>query len=141
MANHWEYSGDVNLECGGFFWQESGDLDYVYCVDVTPCSDGGGPDNLFNIRKGSIYLPKDEAKLKSALDCCGYDLETATRRDIVDASMAYHGMEDDINIIVRIGKPDEFSGSSSGWNPEPDVILRSNAKLKNYVSREFLSED
>ena len=40
----WNYSGDMSLEHGGFFWREDGSEDYVLAVEVTPCSDAGWSD-------------------------------------------------------------------------------------------------
>jgi hypothetical protein len=138
MTNHrWNYCGDVDLRYGGFFWKEDGAKDYVLCVDVIPCSDGGGADNRFVIEYGSIYLPIDDAaKLKSALDTIGATIETATRVDIVYAFKAYHGIDDRESRCVQIGKAEDVE--RNGWNPEPDYVLRSDAKLKNFVKREFL---
>ena len=136
----WKYFGDVNLEYGGLFWQWDGGPDYVNAIDVTPCGDAGGPDNLFHIAKGSIYLPLDVDRRNSALNCIGYSARPAPLCVLVDAFHAYHGIDGDVynaETIVRVGKPEECS--ASGWAPKPDVVLRRNASLKKYVEREFLS--
>jgi hypothetical protein len=139
MTKHrWNYLGDTDLRYGGYFWKEDDAEDYVLCVDVIPCSDAGGADNKFVIEWGNIYLPIDDAaKLKSALASCGLTPETATRADIVDAFKFYHGLDDRMSRCVQIGKAEDEN--PNGWNPETDIQLRSNAKLKNFVKREFLS--
>lgn len=134
----WNYLGDINLEHGGFFWREDGAEDYVLAVVVTPCSDAGGADNLFHIEEGSIYIPSDPKRLQSALDVIGVPLADANRRDIVEALRAYGGIERDNENVVRIGPEEEQWSRGGGWNPEPDTILRGNAKLANYVRREYL---
>lgn len=132
----WNYSGDVNLEYGGFFWKEDGQEDYVLAVRVTPCSDAGGPDNLFCIEIGSIYLPNDERR-KAALACIGSgDNDAPTRAELAYAFLAYCGMDIDETWVVRIGRAEECS--AAGWNPEPDIVLRGNARLDRFVKREFL---
>lgn len=131
----WHYLGDIDIRHGGFYWQESGYDDHVYCVRVTPCSDAGGPDNLWHIESGSIYIPQDKP---APLDIIGVEPDKATRFDIAYAWFAYRGMDTDSQTFVRIGKQDEYAGPN-GWNPEPDVVLRGNAKLRNYVRREFLA--
>lgn len=152
QRNPWNYSGDINIEHGGMFWREDGAEDYVLAVRVTPCSDAGGPNNLYDIETGSIYLPPEPAKVASAVSCVGYtinangDLETGRevlkkgsreyRWLIVEAFCAYAGIDRDIETVVRIGPKEDVA--FYGWNPEPDTILRSNAKLANYVRREFL---
>ncbi len=151
MGKRWNYSGDLNLKHGGFYWRESGHTDHVYAVKVTPCSDAGGPDNLFHIEAGSIYMPQEPGKVASALSCCGYSLDargrlldgcggvlTGKRKRwmMVDAWNAYHGLDQDAEYVVRIGPAEETL--RDGWSPEPDTILRSNAKLSNYVRREHL---
>ncbi len=140
MAKHrWNYNGDVNLREGGFFWREDDSDNYVLAVRVTPCRDAGGPCNLFDIESGSIYLPLEPAKRKSALDVCGYDLETATRSQFVDAFMAYHGIDGGDETVIRIGPPDPFFNDRGGaWNPKPDTILRANRSLERYVHDNFL---
>jgi hypothetical protein len=112
--------------------------DYVILVRVTPCSDAGGPSNLYAVEIGSIYLPEDADKRKRALDCCGWinDADKATRGQLVEAMMAYHGQEIDRTTVIRIGKPED--GRNDGWNPAPDVVLRSNASLERYVRNNFL---
>lgn len=138
MAKRWNYCGDINLECGGFFWQESGYADYVYAVSVTPCSEAGGPDNKFLIEVGSIFISEDDKRINSALDCIGMMREDATRADIVYAVNAYAGLDGPNQYVVQIGKDDE-NEYNNGWNPDTDYVLRGNTKLKNYVKREFLS--
>jgi hypothetical protein len=140
MAKRWHYSGDINLEYGGYFWKEDGADDYVLAVRVTPCADAGGPSNMFWIEPGSIYLPADAEKRKRALDCCGWiSTDKPTRAMLVDAFLAYNGIDKDCygQTTVSIGKPE--SGRSE-WNDKivPDVQLRGNASLKNYVRKEFL---
>jgi hypothetical protein len=141
MAKRWHYSGDINLEHGGYFWKEDGADDYVLAVRVTPCNDAGGLDNMYWVEQGSIYLPNDSEKRKRALDCCGWiNTDKPSRAMLIDAFLAYQGMEPDCvagTTIVSIGKPEE---GRSGWNDRtvPDVQLRRNATLRNYVRREFL---
>lgn len=167
LSRAWNYSGDINLECGGFFWQFDGperfpECDYVRVVRVTPCSDAGGPDNLFHVESGSLYMPRDT--YGRALETCGYSLETnlesgalmiddcmGVSHDIdsehgaallVDAFNGYSGPDRDAlggETVVRIGRPDPYFDDTCGaWNPDPDIILRGNASLARYIAREFL---
>lgn len=141
MTKHkWNFNGDVNLEYGGFFWREDGADDYVCAVCVTPCVNGGGPDNLFHIEQGSLYMPADPAKRKSALSTCGYENEpNPSRSMLVDAFMAYGGIERATfngEQVVQIGKKQELE--REGWNPEPDHVLRGNASLEKFVKANFL---
>jgi len=134
----WHYNGDVNLREGGFYWREDGADDYVLAVRITPCSDAGGPDNLFYIEDGNIFIGEDEKRIAAALECCGIDRDAATRWQIVDSMMLYAGLDDSTPTVVRIGREDG-DASANSWNPAPDVILRGNAKLRRYVEREFLA--
>ena len=163
----WRYSGDMDIREGGFFWRPSSrdpfpQADYVDAVRVTPCSDAGGPDNVYLIESGSIYIPRD--KYESALECCGYDLMTGPRGALmiqggtgesvhvdspqgramlVDAFLAYHGVERESwngEHYVQIGPRDSFyEEGRGGWNPRPDKVVRANTSLERYVRREFLS--
>lgn len=132
----WHYMGDRDLECGGFYWREDGAEDYVIAVQVTPCSDAGGPDNLFYVEEGPIYLNPDKAA--DVLSVIGMTPEEATRADIVYATLAYSGIERDSEAVVRIGKDQSDYCRGGGWNPEPTDILRGNASLRRWVQREFL---
>lgn len=140
-AHKWNYNGDINLRYGGFWWKEDDADDYVLAVRVTPCSDAGGPDNLYHIEQGSIYMPIDAAKRHSALQACGYEKEeTPSRSMLVDAFIAYHGIERDAfngETVIQIGKHKEDT-KREGWSPEPDVILRGNASLERYIRENFL---
>lgn len=161
MAHRWNYSGDMNLTEGGFYWREDDADDYVLAVDVTPCADAGGPSNLFHIESGSIFLPVDDlVRLRDALSCCGWDVDDAGnivgngadaarkgsrewRWRVVEACKAYHGLDRGVwggCTVVQIGPAEEDAWTrGGGWSPEPDVVLRGNAKLENYVRREFLA--
>lgn len=135
----WNYNGDIGLEYGGFYWREDGADDYVLAVRVTPCSDAGGPDNLFHIESGSIYIGTDPKRRASALDCIGQTPDDSTREDVVYALMAYGGIERDWEQVIRIGKDESDYCGSNGWNPEPDTGLRKGTDLRKYVERNCLS--
>jgi hypothetical protein len=137
MPKGWKYSGDMDLECGGFYWKDEGDSDFVIAVDIIPCSDAGGPDNLFYVEKGTIYFHPD--KYAEYLSTIGMEVEEATRDDLINAAKAYGGIERDSETVIRIGKDQSEDVRAGGWNPEPDTILRSDASLRKYVEREFLN--
>jgi hypothetical protein len=142
MPHEWQYSGDMHREEGGLYWREDGSDDYVRAVRITPCSDAGGPDNLFVIEQGSIYLPEDETRRNSALATIGWFDESDPdpahyRRCLVDAFLAYHGMENDVwngSIVLRIGRAQE----SRGWSPEADIVKPHNLNLQRFVEGEYL---
>lgn len=157
MSHRWHYVGDMDLENGGYFWREDDAADYVCVVDVTACADAGGPSNLFHIETGTIFMPTDREEISIVLKCSDHKLadngdlvstdgKTVAKgsfrwRSIVaEASRAYHGLQPDAwgaATVVQIGK-DEGPFVRGGWSPNPDVILRGNAKLENYVRRECL---
>lgn len=130
----WNYEGDRNLYCGGFYWREDGADDYVLAVVVTPCSDAGGPDNLYFIESGNIYIGDNVTRIDSALDCIGAK-RPPTRRETVYAMNAYAGLDDRTPTVIRIGREEPGDWQ---WNPEPDIVLHGNAKLRRYVEREML---
>jgi hypothetical protein len=132
----WKYSGDVNIEHGGLFWREDGADDYVLAVCVSPCSDAGGPTNMFWIEVGSIYMPTDPDKRKRALDCIGASSDNPTRDELVHAFHAYSGIDADDRRTVQIGKPERGSHEWGGF--EVTDQLRGNTSLARFVRREFL---
>lgn len=164
----WEYTGDMNLEYGGLYWRPGTrdtfpEMDYVEAVEVLPVSDMGGPDNVYIITTGSIYLGEDNRD--SALSCCGYSwaedenglgyvLDTmggaypVNRRMgltmLVDAYKAYHGMDADAmngETVIRIGSevdPDDISNGGDAWEGRVSRVYRANRKLERIVREEFL---
>jgi hypothetical protein len=143
-SRRWNYYGDINLEYGGTFWREDGSDDYVRAVRVTPCSEAGGPSNLFHIEDGSIFLwnPGDKRR-ESALECCGYTLAKLAamsprdaRRALVESVLGYAGLDGPENRAVQVGAKLDECGAG-GWNPGADYILRANASLRRFVRSQF----
>lgn len=136
------YSGDVNIEHGGYFyslkdWRNG----FISVVLVTPCSEASGPDNCFWVQRLTVNL--DPERRQSALDCIGVNAEEfgkmarAQRRHVwIDASIAYGHYDQDHSEIIRIGKPDPFyNGREDGFSPS--VVLRAGSSLYNYAKRQF----
>jgi hypothetical protein len=96
----WHYSGDVNIEHGGMFYSLANfEFGYVDAVRVTPCSDAGGPDNVFWVEQLTINVgdampfqgvgcsvaerrahrvlhdqeTKELDRIERAMECCGWD--------------------------------------------------------------------
>lgn len=144
MAKRWHYIGDINIEYGGTYIQESGYLDHAYYVDTVPCSDCGGPNNLFWIEKGSVYLG-NPSHVARALECMGH--EKGDKVSLIETAYAvfrYMGGDCDIRRIIQIGKGDADSyyrdyGFRGFAYPEVDEYLRGNVSLKRYVRREWLN--
>lgn len=141
MPKRWNYSGDINVEHGGYWWKEDGSDDYVLAVRLTSCSDAGGPSNLFWIESGSIYLG-DKARQDNALSVIGVEPCEATRREYVEASLVYYGIEQESwcgQCVIQIGKPEEAQDSWQwGGVNGVDYQLRGNASLARFIRREFL---
>jgi hypothetical protein len=159
MASNWKYTGDRNIEYGGMFYNDEGPdsmPDYIEVVTVTPASDGGGPDNVFLIERGSIYMPNDDlARMRRTASICGLTLDDdkamddngtaryefqspAWRARMLDAWRAYHGIDGPDTWVVRVGPRDKDT-DDSGWlsQHEPDFKLRSNVNLKRWIEDEF----
>lgn len=136
----WQYLGDMNLECGGFFWRQVDPSDdFVEIVEVSPDTDSGGADNVFHIASGSVYLGVSDEKKKAALDCLGWlpPVSEAPLSVLVDALRVYHGIECDYHHSVRIGQIDPLTKDATV--PEDDITqIRENWKLKNYVKKHYL---
>jgi len=134
----WNYRGDADLCEGGFFWREDGADDYVLAVEVIPCSAAGGPDNLFWINEGLIYITPD--RIKAALEGVYGPYYVPDRADTIDAVMSHYGMETDSETKLRIGKyepnPDCWRFDSDNF--EVDVVLRGGSSLDNWVKRNCL---
>lgn len=134
----WNYTGDVSLRHGGFYWKTpEGELDdRVEAVDVFEIS-----ENVFGIVSDIIYMPRD--LYRSALETCGYELNdngfivdctgevhTDTLPLLVDAFKATWGLDDSSFVFKAvIGGPKEHDCHRR---------LSNNASLRNFVEREFL---
>lgn len=138
MNKRWHYIGDMDLRYGGSFIREGDYPDYCDAVDVTPCSDAGGPDNWYWIESGSVYLGNPE-HVARALECCDESPRASQWRKGY-AVLRYMGMDNDSRVIVQIGKT-RGDCDSWQWNDETecDIILRGNTSLRRYVRREYLA--
>ena len=144
----WFYTGDVNIENGGYFYRLDGfENGYSDVVRVTPCSDGGGPSHMWWIEALTVNGIDDVTRIKDGLNCIGADLDDYTkaqqRHVIVDALLAY-GYSDPANCwpqssseTVEIGKQCQFDSPSE--LVVPTVKLRGGSSLERYVRREFLN--
>ena len=138
------YSGDKNLEHGGYFWRmDSADSDYADIVRVIPASDMGGPSNLFYVETGSLYLPGDEREKQTAA-CCGWIDETKPLAPWarVDSMLAYAGLDSRSETIVQIGRADPFYDYSAprGFSmPAVDRYISERANLRGFVAAEYVS--
>lgn len=131
MNKRWHYIGDRNLENGGAFIRAGDWHDYCDAVQVTPCSDAGGPDNWYWIERGSVYLGNAQ-HVQSALECCDV-ADNAPQWLQGHAVLQYMGMDADSRVIVQIGK---VAGDvSPGWDTDTqcDIVLHGNTNLRRYV--------
>lgn len=138
--NGWEYIGDINLTHGGFFWrQEDPSTKDISVVQIIPYKDAGGPDNLFRIKVGQIFL---DSINKEELDAARNQHIPAkgplTIDDDVLATMIHWGLEDaDEDWTLMIGPKDNLWGGI-GVFPEPDRVLRDGTSLRKWIEREYL---
>ena len=140
MRNKWQYTGDVNVEYGGIFYQDSGELDHCYAVKIVPVSDGGGPNNVFAIETGSYYFgnmanESDRKRMYSALECSGYECDVIADLPLIDkvhAMDAYGGIDGPEITYISDGKLED-NGNYYPWQDKaenPDKVLRATASLR-----------
>lgn len=140
----WKYHGDMNPECGGFWWKpdEWGHTDFVFAVEVVPLSALGGPRCAFIVNKGTIYIGDKREMIAEFHKVVGFNPKGKSTDEIMAATVsgayAYRGIGRDYSEVVQIGKlslhdpeyPHGFNG--------PDTVLRGNSSLARYIRREFL---
>ena len=135
----WTNFGDVSPYHGQLWIKDArvdNDSDFAECVEIINASEFGGADNVYMITRGSIYIPDDKTKRKSALDCIDKTPSLATWIDLALAFHAYHGVEPDTwggITNVQIGKAKEARNTIS-----IDVVLHGNASIRRYIEKEFL---
>lgn len=151
MTDKWNYCGDGNLECGGYYWrQDDPEDDWAYCVDVNGSDAFGGPDNIYLVQVGTLYIPESDKDKQACLDVCGYKLIDNAIHDcaggifpldsehgkalLMDSVKAYGGVEADYNVVIQIGKLD----SDVEYVFEPTDIIHGNTDLRKHIERECL---
>lgn len=142
------YNGDINIEHGGYFYAlDTWKWGYVDVVRVTPCSDVGGPDNVFWIETLTVNIPEGE-KLKSALETCGWlsgkqgteynEMTLAQRRHvIVDACVSYGHYDQHSSEMIRIGPPDPFHRRSNDPEWDAPKKYRANTSLERLAREKY----
>ena len=142
----WYYRGDINPEYGGV-WYRLDNVQYGFadCVRITPCSDAGLPNNQFWVEILTVSLPDDDKMLRTVLDVCGRTVNDLPEDDsrwpqIIDACMEYGEYYTNHQVIIQIGS--KVCAYYHGREPPlpPDVTLRSDAHIENYVKRTFLKD-
>lgn len=136
----WQYQGDMNLECGGFFWRQVDPSDdFVEIVEVVPDSDSGGADNVFTIFVGTVHIEVSDKHKVLVLGSLGWDqpISEAPLSVLIEALRYYDGYNLDSHHHIRIGKIDPLTQDAT--MPEDEIHqIRANWKLKNYVKRHYL---
>lgn len=145
-VNGWTYSGDVNIQHGGYYWRQDPGLsddhsDSFHIVEVVPYRDLGGPDNLFRIRVGDLTVSRNLETRAEALKVVGVELEDASDQDLVDAFRAQpHTFDADIEYTLRIGPVDTL-WSGRGTFPEPCEVIRAGSSLRKHIVREYVFDE
>jgi hypothetical protein len=145
----WFYSGDVNIENGGYFYNLDNWPYYVDARRVVPCSDAGGPDNLFWIEELTVNVDEKmgDTRVKNAFSACGWLDEKLNARElrhrIVSAFVSY-GYYDvcSTNVVMLGPKVDEFWSERGGFAlPKVDITLRSNVDLAKWLRNRIKNQE
>jgi hypothetical protein len=139
MSRRFFYSGDVNIEHGGVFYcLDSWKLGYVDALRVTPCSDAGGPDNIFWIEELTVNI-REGTELDRIFACVGMyhksDMPKGAsyRHAMVDAHIYYGAYDIESSYTVQIGPDDEFYDGREKITP--DYFLRASVNLRKLARR------
>ena len=137
-TKRWHYFGDVNIEYGGLYIQQSGYADHVFAVEVIAGSDLGFADCQFIVNRGSIFIGHDKNWIEIALQCCGQSLaDKPDWKQIALAVHAYRGMDIDGKNTYQIGKlTNHDPDMAQEFNP--DYQLRGGSSLRRFIRTEFL---
>lgn len=152
--SHWTYSGDVNLEYGGTYYNlDSWRWGYVTAVRVTDLGSATGATGCYLIEHVTINVGKGWSKgkqrVKAALSSVGWsplDMLTCGSLEgqkcmLAEAFLSYGCYDPDDGWdgyahyhteVIAIGREAE----SRDWRI--DTRLRRNASLKHYVERNHL---
>ena len=129
------YSGDVNIENGGYFYSLEGvKWGYVNAVRVVPCSDAGGPDNCYWIDEMTVNLRKGD-KLSAVLQCCGLTEESlptgaARMHAIIDCHVMHGEYDVRQSRAIKIGPDDPFFSDHKRKEWRNFERVRANSSLR-----------
>jgi uncharacterized protein (TIGR02996 family) len=137
----WTYSGDVNLEEGGVFFDLSTFKDgYVDAVRVEPV-EIRGLSGAFWISRVVVNGTDDPERIAHAIRHCGHEEfemcgEEYRQGCIVDALLSYGDYEVDNTESVQT--EDDEPMECDGWRAEKRI---SNTSLEEYVVSAFLASE
>ena len=148
-VGEWTNFGDVS-PWHGQIWIKNPPVEsaYIPLEDFAECVQTIGSmeieclaDNQLLIEVGSIYIPlHDKSKVESALDIIGKTPSLATWIDLALAFHAYSGVEVDYQHVIQIGKGLDTTCQRIGAGTmDSDIVLHGNAKIKNYLSANYLN--
>lgn len=111
MSKRIFYTGDVSIEYGGTYYSiDTLEWGYVGAIRITPCSDAGGPDNVFWVERLTVNMRGGDA-LANIRATCGvpHNLKGATSKHADIEAHIYYGAYDYENLAtLQIGPDDEF---------------------------------
>lgn len=119
-----QYSGDINIEYGGIFfdastWKEEG---YATALRITDLDSACGFTGGILIERSSINRPDD---LEPALSCCGLENEENVPEEMEIEACMYYGHSDPIDDCFSpscmIVTTDPDSWAYDGWKAEAHI--------------------
>lgn len=142
MSKRLFYCGDSSIEHGGFYYSvETLKWGYVDAIRVSPCSDAGGPDNVFWIERLTINLRTGSALANVRATCdVPKDLKgaAATHADI-EAHVYYGAYDCDSLATLQIGPADPYSRCADPLRVTHK--MRANRSLRKLVRELALNRD
>lgn len=136
----WTNFGDCSVYHGQL-WIKNATVDntddFAECVETLHYDALG--ENQILVVCGSIYMPDDRDKVKSALDVIG---KTPSQANWIDKALAFHayGGSDEESMggqtVVQLGS--KVIEGYSGNTLEADTILHGNTNLSKYIRENFL---
>ena len=137
--NACHYSGDINVEYGGVFYEIENWKDYGYstAVRITDLDSGCGFSGAILIESITINKPDD---MSGALSCYGYDAEEA-EEDIhmqIEACLGYGHYDPDIyNTAEALQTEEDGPMVFDGWKAAKRVLTKD---LLGYIQSKYLKE-
>lgn len=140
----WEYTGDVNLECGGTFINlENWGWGYVEFVEVTEVDFVRGLSGAVLIERGTVSVDSPERN-RDALRCAGpgegwgRGNDRRTNRLILAECLLHYGLGKEIDRSESVQlEEDGFVGRFDGWTVHKRLH---NTTLEAYVKSQWLKD-
>lgn len=136
----WKWIGDRDYEAGGAWIRPVPEHGYADAVRITPCSDAGGPDNLFWVEVLTIFGMDEAEKREKVIKSVGWEIPDnhyAWANEFMQCGYADPGncYPSSSSETVQVGKKRDTYCRDMMDEVKTTVTLRSDACIGRYARK------